>query len=276
MTFTGPAPAPAYPRATTTARSDEFEQRMLRRFAVTRSPILREELVRRSMPLARSLAMRYRRASEPLDDLIQVANLGLVKAVDGFDPDLGRPFAAYAVPTILGEIRRHFRDRVWNVRLPRGLQELTMKIDQATDELTEELGRVPTAAQIAGRIEVTVEDVLEGMEASNARRTASLDAPQPGEEERAPRIESLGETENGYDRVEANASLQSAELSKREWQVLRLRFRDQLTQTQIGELIGVSQMQVSRVSRGALRKLLAAVRGEADSPEAPIELRPSG
>lgn len=151
-----------------------------------------------------------------------------------------------------------------------------MKIDHATDELTEKLGRVPTAAQIAGRLDVAVENVLEGMEASHARRTASLDAPQPGEEERAPRIESLGETETGYDRIEASVSSQAAGLTKREWQVLRLRFRDHLTQSQIGDLIGVSQMQVSRVSRRALRKLLSAVRGEAGTPETPVELRPSG
>ncbi len=124
-------------------------------FAATRSPDVREELVRRFMPLARSLALRYRRRTESLDDLVQVASLGLVKSIDGFDPSRGLPFEAYAVPTILGELRRHFRDHVWNLRLPRGLQELTMKIDRAADGLAEELGRHPTPTEIAERLDIT-------------------------------------------------------------------------------------------------------------------------
>src|SRR4051794_28746414 len=138
----------------------DSEEALLRRYATDRSPAVREELVRRFMPLARSLAMRYRRQTESLDDLLQVAGLGLVKAVDGFDPERGRPFAAYAVPTILGELRRHFRDHVWNVRLPRALQERTMKLDAATAQLTDELGRFPTPREIGERLGLSVEDVL--------------------------------------------------------------------------------------------------------------------
>ncbi len=149
----------------------ESEEELLRRYAATRSPVVREELIRRFMPLARSLAMRYRRQTESLDDLVQVAGLGLVKAVDGFDPARERPFAAYAVPTILGELRRHFRDHVWNVRLPRALQERTMKLDSATAALTDELGRFPTPKELAEQLEISVEDVLEGLEADHARRT---------------------------------------------------------------------------------------------------------
>ena len=133
-------PSPSRPdrrRADATRREDDLFQA----YAATRSPDLREELVRRFMPLAKSLALRYRRQTESLDDLVQVASLGLVKSINGFDPSLGFPFTAYAVPTILGELRRHFRDHVWNLRLPRGLQELTMKIDRAADGLAEELGR---------------------------------------------------------------------------------------------------------------------------------------
>ncbi len=155
---------------------------LLQAFAATRSPDLREELVRRFLPLAKSLAFRYRRQTESLDDLVQVASLGLVKSINGFDPSLGLPFQAYAVPTILGELRRHFRDHVWNLRLPRGLQELTMRIDHAADGLAEELGRYPTPTEIAERLDVTVEDVLEGIEADHARSTQSLDAPSSQDE----------------------------------------------------------------------------------------------
>ena len=156
----------------------ESETALQRRYASERSPEVREELVRRFMPLARSLAMRYRRQTESIDDLVQVASLGLVKAIDGFDPDRGRPFAAYAVPTILGELKRHFRDHVWNLRLPRSLGELTMKVDETTGVLTERLGRFPTATEIAEHLEVAVEDVLAALEAGSraahalARRAA--------------------------------------------------------------------------------------------------------
>lgn len=243
-----------------TLRLDD-EQELLARYARDRSPALREELVRRLMPLARSLAMRYRRQAEPLDDLVQVASLGLVKAIDGFDPERGRPFSAYAVPTILGELRRHFRDHVWNVRLPRGLQELAMRVDDATKTLAEEHGRFPSAAQVAERLDVSVEQVLEALEASHARRTLSLDAPRVDGEETTSTIETVADTEHGFDRVEAALASTSAGLDEREWEVLRLRFVEELTQFEIGQQLGVSQMQISRISRRALWKLLGAVRG---------------
>ena len=190
--------------------------------------------MRRFMPLAKSLALRYRRRTESLDDLVQVASLGLVKSIDGFDPSLGFPFTAYATPTILGELRRHFRDHVWNLRLPRGLQELTMRIDRATDGLAEELGRHPTPTEIAERLDVTVEDVLDGIEAGHARSTRSLDSPSSQDEGSLTLVETLGVTEPGYDRVEAEEAAARAELDDREWQVLRLRFVDQMTQREIG------------------------------------------
>ncbi len=218
--------------------------------------------MRRFMPLAKSLALRYRRQTESLDDLVQVASLGLVKSINGFDPALGFPFKAYATPTILGELRRHFRDHVWNLRLPRGLQELTMRIDRASDGLADELGRYPTPTEIAERLDVTVEDVLDGIEAGHARSTQSLDAPISQDEGSLSLVETLGGTEPGYDRVEAEAAAARAELEDREWQVLRLRFVDRMTQHEIGRELGVSQMQISRISRRALGKLLTAVRGE--------------
>ena len=236
---------------------------LLRRYAADRSPALREEVVQRFMPLARSLAMRYKRQTESLDDLIQVAGLGLVKAVDGFDPEMGKPFAAYAVPTILGELRRHFRDHVWTVRLPRGLQELSMKVDSATTELTEQLGRMPTAAELSERLDVSVEDVLEAIEAAHARRTLSLDAPRRSDgEDPGPAIETLPSMEPGYDRIESDLAASSADLDTREWEVLRMRFNEELTQSEIAARRGVSPMQISRVSRRALWKLLGAVRGD--------------
>ena len=241
----------------------ESEDALLRRYARERSPALREELVQRFMPLARSLAMRYRRQTESLDDLVQVAALGLVKSVDGFDPARGKPFTAYAVPTILGELRRHFRDHVWNVRLPRGLQELTMKVDHATDALTEELGRFPTPTEVAADLGLSVEDVLEAIEAGHARRTLSLDAPRrPDDEDGGTAVEAIPADEPGFDRVEAKLAARIAGLDDREWEVLRLRFADHLTQSEIGRRLGVSQMQISRISRAALWKLLSAVRGE--------------
>ena len=153
------------------------EEVLLRRYATTRDPQLKEELVHRLLPLARSLALRYRATPEPLEDLIQVASLGLVKALDGFDPERGKSFNAYAAPTILGELRRHFRDRVWELRLPRDLQDRTMAVRAAAAALSEELGRTPGVSQIAERLELSEEEVLETFEADSARRTLSLDGP---------------------------------------------------------------------------------------------------
>ena len=235
---------------------------LLRRYGETRSECLREELVRRFMPLARSLAMRYRHGSESAEDLTQVANLGLLRAIDGFDPGRGTPFTAYAVPTILGQLRRHFRDNIWTLRLPRSLGELTLKIREARDGLTEELGSSPTADQIAARLEISTEEVLEGLEAERARGTRSLDAPVGTDENLTPTVETIGRSEPGYDRVEAQLAADRAELDRNERQVLLLYYGGGATQREIGEQLGVSQMQISRISRRALRKLLASVRGE--------------
>ena len=241
------------------------EDALLRRYATTGDPQLKEELVRRFLPLARSLALRYRGTPEQLDDLIQVASLGLVKALDGFDPERGDSFNAYAAPTILGELRRHFRDRVWELRLPRRLQERTMDVREAAAALSEELGRTPAVSQIAERLELSEEEVLEAFEADSARRTLSLDAPRGHENvEPEPMIERIGGLEPGYNRVEVQLAAEGAVLTPREHTVLRLRFENDLNQRQIGRRLGVSQMQVSRIMRSALRKILGAV--QADEP----------
>jgi RNA polymerase sigma-B factor len=245
------------------------EEVLLRRYATTRDPQLKEELVRRFLPLARGLALRYRGTPEPLEDLIQVASLALVKALDGFDPERGEDFNAYAAPTILGELRRHFRDRVWELRLPRRLQERAMVVRGAAAALSEELGTTPTVSQIAERVELSEEEVLETFEADSARRTLSLDAPRSREGmESVPMIETVGETEEGYDRVEVQLAAEEAPLTERERTVLRLRFEEDLKQREIGRRLGVSQMQVSRIMRKALYKILEAVQGD-ELPEDP-------
>lgn len=252
-------PAPIPPKS----RNRLEERALLLRYASDRSPAVRDEIVERFMPLARSLAMRYRGGSEPIDDLVQVANLGLVKAVHRFDPEQASPFTAFAVPTILGELRRHFRDRIWTLRLPRGLQELTMDIDTAVDELTRKLGRPPTPTQIAAELELEIEQVLEGIAAGQARRTLSLDAPAFPDDEASPPLERISSSESGFDRVEAQWAARDAGLDERERRILELRFDEGLTQQQIGNRLGVSQMQISRINRQALWKLLSAVRGDA-------------
>jgi RNA polymerase sigma-B factor len=247
------------------------EHELLADFARTRSPELREQLVERFLPLARSLARRYQRRTEPFDDLLQVASLGLVKAIDGFDPERGREFAAYAVPTILGELRRHFRDRVWNLRLPRALGELSMEVDKATNHLSEDLGRSPTVTEIAVALDVAEDDVLEAIEADKARKTTSMDESHSAAEEGLSLHDRLGETEFGYERVEANLAAGCAELSEREERVLRMCFVDNLTQSEVGGAIGLSQMQISRIRRRALKKLLGAVQGaEAETAGVPM------
>jgi RNA polymerase sigma-B factor len=236
---------------------------LLRCYAETGDTALKEELVRRFLPLARSLALRYRGASEQVEDLIQVASLGLVKALDGFDLERGKSFIAYAAPTILGELRRHFRDRVWEVRLPRGLQERTMAVNEAAGALSDELGATPTVSQIATRLNLDDEEVSEALQADEARRTLSLDVPRNRQDrESLPMVETVGRTEPGYDAVEAQLAAEEAPLDERERRVLRLRFEEDLNQYEIGRRLGVSQMQVSRIMRRALRKLLSAVQGD--------------
>ena len=218
----------------------------------------REELATRFMPLARSLAMRYQRSGEPLDDLLQVASLGLIKAIDRFDADREIAFSSYAVPTILGEIKRYFRDRTWAVRVPRGLQELSMRVDRAVGTLSEELRRQPSVKEIAAAVAATEEDVLEALQAGTAYRAVSFEAPAGGSgEDAASLADTLGIREDGFELAEKRATLDLLldTISDRERAVLHMRFEQDMTQAEIGAAIGVSQMQISRIIRQALQRL---------------------
>lgn len=220
----------------------------------------REALIGRYLPLARRLARRYQHTDEPLDDLVQVASMGLVKAVDRFDASREVMFSSYAVPTILGELKRHFRDRTWSVRVPRDLQELALRVDQTFTRLSTGQRRAPTVSEISEAIGVSEEQVLDAMEAMGAYRASSLDAPRSTRDEETESVaESLGSTDSGYERAEARAALEPlfSRISERERIVLQLRFGEDLTQAEIGERIGVSQMQVSRLIRQALTRLRA-------------------
>jgi RNA polymerase sigma-B factor len=217
----------------------------------------RDQLIERFLPLARQLARRYHRASEPFDDLVQVASMGLVKAVDRFDPDRGVAFSSYAVPTILGELKRYFRDAGWSVHVPRGLQERVMQVDQAVRRLSVQLGRAPSVAEIAAAIQVPEEEVLEAMQASNAYDAVSLEAKRDPEGDGDSFADTMGREDERFELVEFGASMQPTidALPDRDRMVLKLRFVDDMTQSEIAERIGVSQMQVSRLIRRALARL---------------------
>jgi RNA polymerase sigma-B factor len=218
----------------------------------------REELVQRFLPLARKLARRYSGAHEPLDDLMQVASLGLVKAIDRFDVSRGTAFSSFAVPTILGELKRYFRDLGWSVHVPRGAQELALKVEEARQRLTTNAGRPPSVPDLAQYLELSVETVLEALETSGAHHTASLDSPRDdGEEESGTLADAFGHVDERFELVDAKVTIAAAarHLGARERRVLLLRFVEDLTQSQIATLIGVSQMQVSRILRRALEQL---------------------
>jgi RNA polymerase sigma-B factor len=227
-------------------------------------PDARRELIERYMPLARSLALRYRRASEPLDDLIQVASVGLVKAVDRWDPERGLAFSSYAVPTILGELRRYFRDSTWDVRPARDVQELCLAVEEARDELWLELGRSPTVADLAGRVGRPPEEVMEALQASDGRSLRSLDAPVHEEEgDSASAGDLIGSADPEYERVEAGATIEqlTAILDDRAREILRLRFEEDMLQSEIAARVGCSQMHVSRIIRSSLERLYTYGRG---------------
>jgi RNA polymerase sigma-B factor len=243
------------------------ERELLRRFHRTRDPAVREELAERFMPLVRRLASRYRGGREPFEDLVQVASLGLVKAIDRFDPGRGVAFSTYAAPTILGELRRHFRDRGWSVHVPRDLQERIAMVERAAAELPPVLGRPPSVNEIADRLDLSAEDVLEAIEAAQAHHAVSIDAPHVSEDsERLPIVERLGEEDPAFETVEYGATIAGVmkALSERDRTVLHLRFVEDMTQTQIAERVGVSQMHVSRILRAALQKLREEVAAESD------------
>jgi RNA polymerase sigma-B factor len=228
-----------------------------------------EALVRQFTPLARGLARRYGNSSEPFEDLLQVAMLGLLKALDRYDAERGHPFPAFAVPTILGEMRRYFRDSGWAIHVPRGAQERALKVRDAQERLANVKGRAPTANQLAEYLELDLEQVIDALQAIHAYQTVSLDAPRPsfGDEDAGSYGDSIGSEDERYELVELDATLASAlsHIPPRERVILRMRYVEDLTQTEIAEQIGVSQMQVSRLLRRSLDQLRTLTRppGEA-------------
>jgi RNA polymerase sigma-B factor len=239
-------------------RGNDPETAVFERYRRSRDPADRDALVRRYLPLAGALAARYRHTSEPFDDLRQVASLGLVKAIDRYDPARGTAFTSFAVPTILGELRRHFRDTTWMVRVPRDLQELAGRLDDATTELEPELGRGATADELAQRLGVTAERVLEAREAAGAHWATSLDAPPAAGDGGTSLAELFGAEDDALGAVEDAVTLEllaADALDDREREILRLRFGEDLRQSDIGERLGISQMHVSRLIRRALERL---------------------
>jgi RNA polymerase sigma-B factor len=218
----------------------------------------REELVDRFLPLARKLARRYAGPREPFEDLMQVASLGLVKAIDRFDTERGTAFSSFAVPTILGELKRYFRDLGWSVHVPRGAQEQALRVEEAQQQLASKTGRPPSIHDIAEFLEMSIDEVVDALETAGAHHSTSLDAPRDdGEDDSGSLGDAIGEHDERFELVDASVTISAAaqELSPRERRVLALRFVHDMTQTQIAERIGVSQMQVSRILRRALARL---------------------
>ena len=230
------------------------ERELLRRYHVDGDRSARDQLAEEMLPLARALAGRYSGRGEPLDDLVQVACVGIMKAIDGFDLTREVRFSSYATPTVLGEIKRHFRDRTWAMRVPRGMQEMQLVVARARDTLTTTLGRSPNVQELADAVGAPFEEVLQTIQSQDARRTRSLEEPV-GEDMTL--ADAVGGRDPDLERAEIRILLGHAlvVLTDRDREVLRLRFADDLTQTEIAERIGVSQMQVSRLIRQSLARL---------------------
>jgi len=235
-------------------------------FARTGDRDLRDELVRAHLGLAEYLARRFANRGEPLEDLVQVASLALVKSVDRFDPSREVEFSTYATHTIVGELKRHFRDKGWAVRAPRRMQELYLRLSKVVASLSQELGRSPTIAELAAETAVSEEEVLEALEAGQAYRFASLDAPAPGDSEGGDTLGSrMGTDDPGLGDAEGRVALSSllATLAERERMIVRLRFFEGLTQSEIAANLGISQMQVSRLLARSVARLRAAAQERA-------------
>ncbi len=244
-------------RLTTASRLTDSE--LLATYHARRERSARDELVERFLPFARKMALRYNYTHEPLDDLVQVACLGLLKALDRFDPRLGHRFTSFAAPTILGELKRHFRDKGWRVHVPRDLQEQAMAMGHAKERLCQRLGRSPTIQELADTLGWRLEQVLEASEVVRNYETASLDAPISREgEETAALVELIGSEEDGFEIAENREAIARtwSELSELERRIVALRCLHDLTQREIGEEIGYSQMHVSRLLRRSVTRLV--------------------
>jgi RNA polymerase sigma-B factor len=225
---------------------------------------IRDELVEMHLPLVQYLARRFRNRGEPLDDLVQVATIGLIKSVDRFDLERGVEFSTYATPTVVGEIKRHFRDKGWAIRVPRRLQELKLALAKATSELSQRNGRAPTVAELATQLEMTEDEILEGLESANAYSAVSLDAPDTGDDDSPAVSDSLGATDEALEGVEYRESLKPLleQLPPREKKILLLRFFGNMTQSQIAAELGISQMHVSRLLARTLVQLREGLLAE--------------
>ncbi len=232
-------------------------------YAASREPSLREQLVAAHLGLAEYLARRFANRGEALDDLVQVASLGLIKAVDRFDPERGVEFSTYATHTIVGELKRHFRDKGWAIRAPRRMQELYLRLGKVVATLGQELGRSPTISELAAEVQVSEEEVLEALEAGQAYRSTSLDAPT-GNDEGETLATRLGEEDPSLEDAESRATLSPllAQLPPRERLILHMRFFEGLTQSEIATRLGISQMHVSRL----LARSVAQLRSAAEAP----------
>ena len=260
---------PVPPDRAATARAiriDETRRRSAALFAEMRDEAAseavaadcRDSLVRLHLPLVEHCARRFRNRGEPFEDLVQVGTIGLIKSVDRFDTDRGVEFSTYATPTIIGEIKRYFRDKGWAIRVPRRLQELRMQIGTATAELTQTLGRSPTPRELAAAVGCTVEEIVEGIESSHAYSTLSLDATDGSEDgSTSSMLDAIGVDDVGLEHVEIRESIKPLleKLEPREKKILLLRFFKNMTQSQIAEEIGVSQMHVSRLLNRTLEQL---------------------
>ncbi|OMC33051.1 RNA polymerase subunit sigma [Mycobacterium sp. GA-1841] len=217
----------------------------------------RERIVQRCLPLADHIARRFDGRGEPREDLVQVARVGLVNAVNRFDVEAGSDFVSFAVPTIMGEVRRHFRDNSWSVKVPRRLKELHLRLGAATAELSQRLGRAPTASELAAELDMDREEVVEGLVAGSSYNTLSIDSGGGGDEDAPAIVDTLGDMDSGLDQIDNRETLRPllAQLPERERTVLVLRFFESMTQTQIAERVGVSQMHVSRLLAKSLARL---------------------
>ncbi len=235
----------------------ERTRELFRRYKLEGDEDAREQLILNHLNLVRFLAAKFKNKGEPLDDLIQVGTVGLIKAIDRFDISRDLEFTTYATPTILGEIKRHFRDKGWSVRVPRRLQELSAKVNKTTDELTKDLQRSPSVAEIAEHLDVSVDEVLEAMESSSAYSSVPLEAGSGDDDDAPAVIDRYASEDAGLGTADDRMVIEDTirDFSPREQDVIRMRFVEGLTQVEIAERLGVSQVQVSRLLRRTLKKI---------------------